>query len=66
MAIEFSHPVRAQVVLAYGNASQPVFPHRTDQLKLFRDKTMRPVWRSRGEIEANLKSRKLWPVRGEG
>lgn len=66
MAIEFSDPVRAQVVLGYGNASQPGSPHRTDQLKLFSDKMMRPVWRSRVEIEANLKTRKLWPVRGEG
>ncbi len=66
VALEFSDPIRAQVVLGYGNASQLGSPHRTDQLQLFSDKGMRPVWRSRGEIEANLKSRKFWPVRGEG
>lgn len=33
--IEFGEPVRAQVILTYGNASQPGSPHRTDQLELY-------------------------------
>lgn len=55
--IEFSTPVRAMALLSYGNASQPGSPHRTDQLPLFARKQLRPVWRTRQEIEAHLESR---------
>lgn len=52
--VEFGDPVRAQVLLSYGNASQPGSPHNGDQLRLFSEKRLRPAWRSREEIEANL------------
>jgi len=54
MAVEFSNPVRARALLSYGNSSQPDSPNRGDQLGLFTQKKLRPVWRSREEIEANL------------
>ena len=57
--VEFSQPVRARALLSYGNASQPGSPHRGDQLALFARKQLRPVWRSRKEIEANLESREV-------
>jgi acyl-homoserine-lactone acylase len=47
-------------VTGYGNASQSGSPHRIGQLQLFSEKRMRPVWRARGEIEANLDSRMRW------
>jgi acyl-homoserine-lactone acylase len=53
-AIEFSSPVRAMALLPYGNASQPHSPHRTDQLPLYAQKRLRPVWRARADVEANL------------
>ena len=56
-AVEFSSPVRAKAVLSYGNASQPGSPHNGDQLALVSRKEMRPVWRTRQEIEAHLESR---------
>ncbi len=56
--IEFSNPARARVLLSYGNAFQPGTPHRTDQLPLFSRKELRPVWRTREEIEANLEAKK--------
>lgn len=59
-AIEFSNPVRALALLSYGNASQPGSPHRTDQLTLFARKQLRPVWRTRQDIEAHLESRKIF------
>lgn len=59
-AIEFSTPVRAQAVLGYGNASQPGSPHRTDQLGLYAAQRLRPVWRTRAEIEANLSERTVF------
>lgn len=57
--VEFSQPVRAAVLLSYGNATQPGSPHRGDQLELFARKQLRPVWRTREEIEANLESREV-------
>ena len=59
--IEFSTPVHAEALLGYGNWSKAGSKHVDDQLPLFSKKQMRPVWRARKEIEANLESRKLWP-----
>jgi len=56
-AIEFSNPLRARVLLMYGNSSQPGSPHIGDQLELAARKEMRPVWRTRAEIEAHLEAR---------
>jgi acyl-homoserine-lactone acylase len=56
-AIEFSDPVRAMAVLGYGNSSQPGSPHLSDQLQFLARKELRPVWRTREEIEAHLSVR---------
>jgi acyl-homoserine-lactone acylase len=56
-AIEFSEPVRAMAVLGYGNSSQPGSPHLADQLQFLARKELRPVWRTREEIEAHLSYR---------
>ena len=53
-AVEFSTPLKARVLLGYGNASQPLSPHRTDQLEFVSRKELRPVWRTRAEILAHL------------
>lgn len=58
-AVEFSTPLRARALLSYGNSSQPDSPHRGDQLALFAKKELRPVLRTRAEIEANLESREV-------
>jgi len=59
-AIEFSNPVRAKVLTTYGNATQPGSPHIGDQLPLYVRNELRPVWRTRKEIEAHLESRKVF------
>jgi len=59
--VEFSTPVRAEALLGYGNWSKPGSKHVDDQLPLASRKEMRPVWRVRNEIEANLESHKVWP-----
>ncbi len=56
-AVEFSRPVRAKVLTAYGNSTQPGSKHIGDQLELYSKKQMRDAWRTRKEIEANLESR---------
>jgi len=48
---------RAKAVLPYGNASQPGSPHRGDQLQMYADKEMRPVWLSRDSVNAHLEHR---------
>ncbi len=60
LAVEFGDPIRAMAVTGYGNASQQGSAHRTDQLRLFSEKRMRPVWRNREEIEENLEGRVKW------
>jgi acyl-homoserine-lactone acylase len=59
-AIEFSNPVRAMALTSYGNATQPHSQHRGDQLEWFARQQLRPVWRSRSEIEAHLISRQTF------
>ncbi|MEG3936176.1 penicillin acylase family protein [Microcoleus sp. B13-B4] len=56
-AIEFSLPVKAMALNSYGNATPPGSPHAGDRWQLFARKELRPVWRSRSEIEAHLSSR---------
>ncbi len=55
--VEFSNPVKARVLTAYGNSSNPGSPHYGDQLALFARKEMRTAWLTRSEIEANLAER---------
>ncbi len=58
--VEFSTPQRAEALLGYGNWSKPGSKHVEDQLPLASRKEMRPVWRARKDIEANLENRKAW------
>jgi acyl-homoserine-lactone acylase len=58
-AIEFGDPVRARALISYGNATQPGSTHVGDQLELYAHKELRPVWRTRAEIEANLEFREV-------
>jgi len=52
--VEFSDPVRAKVLLSYGNASQEDSPHHGDQLELYTKKELRTAWLSRDSVEAHL------------
>jgi acyl-homoserine-lactone acylase len=56
--IEFSTPQRAEALLNYGNWSRKGSKHIDDQLPLASRKELRPVWRTKAEIEANLEGRK--------
>lgn len=63
--MEFGETVRARALVSYGNATQPHSPHVGDQLELFARQELRPVWRTRDEIEANLELRVALPERSE-
>lgn len=58
-AVEFSQPLRAKVLLSYGNSTQPGSRHRGDQLELLAHKRYRDVWLDREEIEANTAEREV-------
>ncbi|GBF82068.1 peptidase [Aphanothece sacrum FPU1] len=53
-AVEFSDPIHAKVLNVYGNSTQPNSPHVGDQLSLYAQGKMRPVWRDKAEIEQHL------------
>ncbi len=59
-AIEFSKPLQAKVLMSYGNATQPGSPHIGDQLSLYIQGELRPVWRNREAIKAHLESRQVF------
>jgi acyl-homoserine-lactone acylase len=46
----------AQVLMSYGNSSQPGTKHDVDQLPLLSAKKLRSAWRLRKDVEANLES----------
>jgi acyl-homoserine-lactone acylase len=67
--VEFAPTPRAMSLITYGNASRAASPHRTDQLPLFAQQQLKPVWRARVEIEQNLVRREtiaLTPPVGAG
>ncbi len=59
MGVEFSDPIQAQVLMVYGNATQPNSSHRGDQLSLYGEGKMRPVWRERATINEHLELREI-------
>lgn len=52
--VEFADRPWGQSILVYGNASQPDSPHNGDQLSLYSQNQLRPVWRSPEDIKAHL------------
>ncbi|MGF1588547.1 MAG: acylase [Pleurocapsa sp.] len=59
-AIEFSQPVKAMALTTYGNSTQSN-SSSSEQLKLFAQKQLRPIWRSRQEVEAHSVKEILTP-----
>jgi acyl-homoserine-lactone acylase len=48
---------RAKALIGYGNASRPGSSHITDQVSFYEKKELRPVYRTRSEVEAHTVSR---------
>ena len=55
--VEFSVPLKARVLLTYGNSSDPNSPHYGDQLALLAKKDWREVWRARSELAQHVEER---------
>jgi acyl-homoserine-lactone acylase len=60
-AVEFSNPVKAKVVLGYGNATQPHSKHCFDQIELMAQKKLRPALLTRSEILEHLEKKESFP-----
>jgi acyl-homoserine-lactone acylase len=60
---EFADKVRAQVLLSYGNASQPGNKHVGDQLQLLSDKKLRPALLDKNEVLKNMEQREVLNIR---
>ena len=59
--VEFTpEGAKARALLSYGNASRPGSPHITDQLKYYDAKTLRPVYRTRAEVEEHAAKREAY------
>ena len=54
--VEFETPVRANVLLTYGNESQPGSEHIGDQLLMASNKEMRDALRSRDDVEPSRRT----------
>jgi acyl-homoserine-lactone acylase len=57
LMVHFTKPVTAWSVLAYGQTTDLESPHSRDQIRLFADHQLRPVWFSEDAIAANLERR---------
>jgi len=54
LVVDFSGGVRAQSVLAYGQATSLASPHSADQLRIFAEHGLRPVWFREPDVRAHL------------
>lgn len=52
--VEFSDPVRAEVLLTHGNATQDHLPYQGDQLEMYANEELRPALRTRDAIQPHL------------
>jgi len=57
LMVHFTRPIAAWSVLAYGQTANLDSPHSRDQIRLFANHELRPVWFSEDAIAANLERR---------
>jgi acyl-homoserine-lactone acylase len=56
---EFGKKVKANVLLSYGNSSQPGSKHASDQLQLLSQKKLRPALLEKSEVLKNLEKKEI-------
>ncbi len=54
--VQFTTPIRAATLYAFGQSDDPTSPHYADQLPLFSEKRMKPAWFSRAELSGHIRS----------
>ncbi len=63
--VEFGEKVHAEVLLGYGNATQPGNPHSGDQLDMLSEKKLRPALLTKKEILPFLEKSEMLYTHGE-
>jgi acyl-homoserine-lactone acylase len=53
LLVHFARQVQAYSVLAYGQTTDPASPHSTDQITLFANHQLRPVWYTQADIKTH-------------
>jgi len=53
LLVHFTRPVQAFSVLAYGQNANPASPHSRDQIRIFADHRLRPIWFTEADIKAH-------------
>ena len=53
LLVHFTRPVQAYSVLAYGQTTDRASPHSRDQIRIFANRDLRPVWFTDAEIAAH-------------
>jgi acyl-homoserine-lactone acylase len=54
LLVHFTRPVLAWSVLAYGETTDRTSPHSRDQIRIFANRDLRPVWFTDAEVTAHL------------
>jgi len=54
IGVEFTKPIKAWSVLAYGQSSLSSSKHSSDQIRLFAEHELRPIWHLEPDIAAHL------------
>jgi acyl-homoserine-lactone acylase len=54
MLVQFTRPVQAFSVLAYGETTDRASPHSRDQIRIFANRELRPAWYSDADVAAHL------------
>jgi len=55
--VEFTTPLKAEGLMAYGNSTQPGTKHRSDQVALLGERKLRTLWMTRPEIEKHIEEK---------
>ncbi|HKC35344.1 MAG TPA: penicillin acylase family protein, partial [Chitinophagaceae bacterium] len=61
---EFGKQIKAKLLLAYGNATQPGSKHIGDQLELLSQKKLRTAWLNKPDVLKNLERKEILIVNG--
>ena len=59
---EFGEKIKAQVLLSYGNATQPGSKHIGDQLKLLSEKKLRPALLTKEDAVRNMEEKEVLEI----
>jgi acyl-homoserine-lactone acylase len=60
--VSFGKKLKAQVLLSYGNATQPGSRHTGDQLQLLSEKKLRTAWLEKEEILKHLEEKEVMDI----